>query len=443
MSAAQPIQQLAAAMPDQPPVAYFLTLFPKLSESFVLNEVVEVERRGVPIVPICFDRSRRLEIKRHAAAEELKAPVHYVSDAFATGHASALAWWLSRRPVKLARLFVRNLRHPAPRGERRLARFVYAAYAGRLVQRSGATHIHAHWSYPGDVAYLLHDLLGVTFSITAHAHDIFEDIALYEQRGFAFARRARSAAFVVACTAYNAQLLRGKTDAVDWPKLTFAYHGLDTQKFRPDNRPEVFAEVPLLISVGRMVPYKGFDVIVRAIDRLHRAGRPVRAKFAGSPGSLTAPVTADIERRGLGGSVEVLGEVTQEELVELYDEADIFVNASNPDGEYGVANVIVESLASGLPTIATHRPHVHEYIEHGVNGFLTHYGDDAELADMISRVLDDAPAARRVARAGRDTACRRFDINATANLLARLLVQASVRAEADVRSSGPPPSSSA
>jgi len=416
-------------MPDRPDapktatVAYFLTLFPKLSESFVLNEVVEVERRGIRVVPICFDRSRQLERKRHAAADRLKAPVHYVVDGFPAAHTRALASWLARRPAALARLLVRNLRHPAPRGESKLGRFSNSVYAGWLVERSGATHIHAHWSCPGDVAYLVHDLMGVSFSVTVHAHDLFEDIDLYAARGFPFSRRAAAADFIIACTAHNAEQIREQCEPADQAKVHHAYHGLDTSKFRPSERKRSFPDIPLILSVGRMVPYKGFDVIVRACARLHEAGRPVRANFAGSHGSLTELVLEDIRERGLQDYVRVLGPQTQEELVRLYGEADIFVNASNPDGEYGVANVIVEGMASELPTIATHRPQVEEYIEDGVNGFLHNYGDDAELAAMIDAVLDNPQRAFTVASAGRETAQQRFDIDATAERLSALLMQ--------------------
>src|SRR5207248_2921893 len=214
-----------------PRIAYLLTLFPKLSETFVLNEVVQLQRRGLEIVPISFARSAGLEPKLHAAAGELKAPVIYALDAFPRGHLLALLDWLARRPVGLLQLFIASQRHPAPRGESRLGRFALTVYTAWLIHRLGIGHLHAHWSYPSDVALLLSRCLGIPFSFTSHAHDIFEDIPLYERQGFRFAERVAAARFVVACTAYNRQHLQGLCPRSEWPKLHHAYHGLDTECF--------------------------------------------------------------------------------------------------------------------------------------------------------------------------------------------------------------------
>jgi glycosyltransferase involved in cell wall biosynthesis len=402
-----------------PKIAYLLTLFPKISESFVLNEVVWLRRRGVQIVPISFSGSNQLEDKAHKVADELRGSVVYARDAYPKGHLAALAYWAVRKPVKLAKLFWQNWRHPNPYNESKLGRFSMTVYAARVIDREGATHLHAHWSYPGDIALFLHSFLGLSYSFTAHAHDIFEDIDRYKALGFDWEERLAGADFVVACTEYNRQFLQGLCPEREWPKLHRAYHGLDSTRFVPAperfNRPP--EHTPTLLSVGRFVPYKGFDVIVRACERLQKEGRTFRCWLLGSDGSQTEPIARQIKEAGLDGTVEMLGPKTQEELVELFKEVDIYVNASNPDGEYGVANVIVEGLAMGLPTIATFRPQVTEYIEHGVNGILLPYGDDAALAAAIAGLFDDPELGKRLAEKGRQTAVEHFDINATADLL--------------------------
>jgi glycosyltransferase involved in cell wall biosynthesis len=406
---------------SQSRIGYLLTLFPKLSESFVLNEVVQLQRHGLEIKVISLDRSSRLETKSHAAARELAEPVTYVRDAFPRGHARAVAYWLRRDPAGLARLLVANQRQPTIRSQSRAGRLLMAAFAGWIARQRGVQHFHAHWSYPSDIALLLHRAWGWSFSFTAHAHDIFEDIPLYAAAGFSFAQRVEAAQFVVACTEYNREHLRALLPAVVWPKLYRAYHGLDLERFSPNYAGGQPPDLPILLSVGRFVPYKGFDTIVRACGRLREQGLAFECWLAGPEGSQTVPVREQIRAAGLVDAVRLLGPQTQEELAQLYRRATLFVNASNPHGEYGVANVIVEALSSGLPTIAADRPQVREYIQDGVNGLLVPHGDDAELANAIQRLLNDADLRGRLGGAGRDTARRLFDINATTSTLCSLL----------------------
>jgi glycosyltransferase involved in cell wall biosynthesis len=403
-------------------IGYLVALFPKVSETFVLNEVLELERRGMDIVPLSFERSRSLEPKVQGAASGLQQPVRYLLDDLPGPHLTALGWWLVRRPLGVLRMFAANRRHPAPRGETKLGRFVLALRCARVVRRLGITHLHAHWSYPGDVGLLIRRYLvpDVSFSFTAHAHDIFDDIDLYERDGFAFGERIAAARFVVTCTAYNREYLERYCPPDQHGKLYHAYHGLDTERFSPPAGGRVIGEAPQLLSVGRFVRYKGFDVIVGACSVLKERGRPVRAWLVGPEGSQTEPVKQQIRHAGLEDWVQVLGPKTHGELLELYSAADIYVSASDPDGEYGVANVIVEALATGLPTIATHKPQVTEYIEDEVNGLLVHYGESTELADAIERLADDGRLARRLGEAGRKLAEERFDICATADMLAEL-----------------------
>jgi glycosyltransferase involved in cell wall biosynthesis len=401
-------------------VAYLVSLFPKISETFVLNEVVELQRRGIDIQVISCDRSSKLQNKRHAAADELTHPVEYAVDGLPAKQLQALCYWAMRRPAGTARLLIRALRHPAPRDESRLGRFLVTLVAARLVRRWGSEHLHAHWSYPCDVGIFLREFLGLPLSFTAHAHDIFDDVPLYEAAGFAFHRRVEAADFVVACTAYNRDTLRGLCPPEQWPKLHHAYHGLDLSFFAPSAGEPQAARIPQLVSVGRFVPYKGFDVIARAAAVLRARGYMFHLRLAGPEGSLTPIVHRLVAESGLEEHVELMGPLTQDELRTVYRESDIFINASDPEGEYGVANVIVEALASGLATVATHRPQVDEYLESGVTGVLIPYGDVDALADAVAQLIDEPDECRRLGNAGRALAERRFAIGETADRLAEL-----------------------
>jgi glycosyltransferase involved in cell wall biosynthesis len=404
-----------------PRVAYLVTLFPKLSETFVLNEVVELQERGVPILPLCFDRSARLEAKQHGAVSRLTTRPVYLGDDLPLAHLRALGYWLFRKPRAVIRLLRANARHPAPRGESKLYRAGLALRAAREAESWRADHLHAHWSYPCDVALLLSEFLGLPMSFTAHAHDIFEDIELYAAAGYPWAERAGRAEFVVACTEHNAEHLRSLVPAGIAPRIHHAYHGLDVSWFKPGTT--ATDTKPTLLSIGRFVAYKGFDVIVRACAELRNEGRDFRCYLAGSEGSQTPVIEKLVTDLGLEDTVVLLGPQTQEEILELFRQTDVYVNASNPEGEYGVANVIVEALAMGIATIASDRVHVREYIKDGVNGVLVPYGDHERLAGAIGTLLDSPRERERLGGAGRRTVEARVDIAGTADALTALLAR--------------------
>lgn len=414
----------ASCRRSEPPritVAYVMSLFPKLSETFILNEVLQLQSEGIDVVPISCDWSRKLEAKQHASASELARPVAYVMDHFPLGHGRALLHLVRRHPARLLRMIARCLRHPAPRGESRVGRCLAAIYVAALAEQLQVDRLHAHWSYPGDIAICVAQMLELPVSFTAHAHDIFEDIPLYEAAGYPFAKRVAAADFVVTCTAANLDAVKAHLPAELWPRLHHAYHGLDLDMFRPPEPRRPCGERFTFMSVGRFVPYKGFDVIVSACGELARRGREFECWLAGPQGSQSEIVRQQIAAAGLTDSVLLLGPQSQEELAVRYRECDAYVNASDPAGEYGVANVIIEALASGLPTVATRRPQVSEYITDGVDGILLPYGDATALADTLEQLMNDETLRARLSSRGRELAEARFDVAATGRRITSLL----------------------
>jgi glycosyltransferase involved in cell wall biosynthesis len=411
---------------SRPKVAYLLNLFPKLSETFVLNEVANLQEAGLRILPISLERSSKIESRRHGSAARLMVSPIYAVDGFPLAHVWALLDWLVHRPFKLARLIAANNRLPAPRGQSRLARLLIALRTGTVVGRNGIQHLHAHWSYPADVAYLLAPLLGVSVSLTAHAHDIYEDTPLYDAQGLPYERRVRQARFVVACTATNAEHVRSLVPPELQNRIHLVYHGLDVTQFAPVPL-KTNAVPPLIVTVGRQVWCKGFDVVVKAARILVERGHEFRVAIVGTAGPETKRLQELINELALVRHVEIVGSRTQEELSALYQHATAFVNASWPEGEYGVANVIVEALSSGLPVVATDRPHVREYLEHGVSGLLVRPGDVQQLAENLERVLMDGVLRAELGNAGRAVAERIFDIrDATGQLLELFRTEAGV-----------------
>ena len=220
------------------------------------------------------------------------------------------------RPLALAKLVVANHRLPAPRGESRAARLAIAVRTGTFLRRHEIEHVHAHWSYPADVAYLLAPLLGLSVSLTAHAHDIYEDIPLYEQHGLPYSRRAQQARFVVTCTSTNYEHVRALLPEALRERIHLVYHGLDLSHFAPNG--VVPVEPPLIVTVGRQVWCKGFDVVIGAARILRDNGRSFRCAIVGPPGPETSQLNGLIDDYDLRDRVELVGPRRQDELRDLY-----------------------------------------------------------------------------------------------------------------------------
>lgn len=408
------------------PVAYLLTLFPKLSETFVLNEVVNLQQAGLPIVPVSLARSSDLESTTHTAVSRLRTAPVYAADGFPLAHIRATLDWLVRRPAKLFRLVLANQRHPAPRGESRAGRLALALVVGALLEREGIRRVHAHWSYPADIAHLLAPLLKLSVSLSAHAHDIYEDIDLYEEAGLPYAIRVARVEFVATCTATNEAYVKGRLPAELRHRVVHVYHGLDLNAFAVQRHA---IRDPHVISVGRQVWCKGFDVVIEAAALVRDRGLDFTCSLVGPPGPETPRLAARIRELRLEPHVQLVGPLTQDELRSLLHRSTLLVNASWPHGEWGVANVIVEAMACGVPVIASDRPQAREYLVDGENGLLTRAGDAEQLAAAMELLLREPLLRTRLAARGRTSVEQLFDIeHATSALLG--LFYASRRAAA-------------
>lgn len=400
-------------------LAYFVTLFPKLSEAFVLQEVVRLREAGVRALPVSFESSDRRESSFQASARPLLGEVVYTKDGAPWQQGRDLGFWLRRRPLAVLAMVWAACRRPVIRGHSRLGKVASSLTAARQVHAAGVRHIHAHWSYPTDIARLVSILTPVTLSCTLHAHDIFEDLPLYASRGEDAGRRLGLMKFVMTCTSHNQEVVSQLLAEPAAPPVRFAYHGLDVDELavRPPGPPD--AEGTRFISVGRMVPYKGFDVILEVFAEVLRERPRCTLVLAGSPGSLTARLTAVVADRGLGPAVTIIESPTRDEVLRLLGEADVFVNYSDPVGEYGVANVIVEALGTGLAVIATDRPHTREYLVDGVNAVVVPHGDPGRLRSAMSDLAADPARAAVLGKAGRHTVEESFDVDdATEQLVA-------------------------
>ena len=185
-------------------------------------------------------------------------------------------------------------------------------------------------------------------------------------------------------------------------------------------------EPPLILSVGRLVEKKGFPDLLAACARLKQAGRQFRCAIYGE-GPLHGQLSALIERLDLADCVTLAGECGQQELIPIFQRADIFALApfvTEDNDRDGIPNVLVEAMACGLPVVSTVVAGIPELVRHGENGLMVAPHDAPALADALAALLDDQPRRERMGIAARTTVVAHFDLRAAARQIATLFEQA-------------------
>jgi glycosyltransferase involved in cell wall biosynthesis len=290
--------------------------------------------------------------------------------------------------------------------------FLQAAHiADAVAQEGDVGHLHGHFCHGvATITWFASRLSGIPFSFTAHAKDIYQaDL----NPGDLLERKLGAARFVATCTCANAVVLRLRHPRPD--DVHTIYHGLDTRWFAPAPRPSASA-APLILSVGRFVEKKGFEHLIEACALLARRGVDHHCVIVGERGDAYERIRALIDAHGLSGRVSLRGAMAQDELREVYRGARVFALPCQvtADGDRdGFPNVLAESMAMGVPVITTPISGIPEFIDDGVQGLLVPSGNAAALADALERVLVDDALHARLAQAGRERICERFDSSRT------------------------------
>lgn len=408
-------------------IGYVLKRYPRLSETFILQEILGLERQGVPLQIFAIMDPR--EPIAHPEVAQVRAEVEYLSTGFWRDLASIAdchARLFVRSPALYVAVLLRAfLFRPRPFwGLRATVRhFLQAGVLACRARAKGIDHLHAHFANnPAKLARIASFLSGIPYSFTTHAKD------LYLAHPAQLADDIHSASFVVTCTRYNRNHLerlleseRPEWAQADTQKLHLVYHGVDVSRFRPGRR-EAASAVPMILSVGRLVGKKGFHDLVRACNILRAQGRRFRCAIYGS-GPLRGDLLAVIDELELGDVVQLRGSCTQAELVAVYQQSDVFALAprvlENGDRD-GIPNVLLEASACGLPIVTTDVSGIPELIEPERTGLLVPPDDIGALADALRRLLDDDALRHRFGHAARERVAARFDAEPAVGTLAAL-----------------------
>ncbi|CAM5763121.1 glycosyltransferase family 4 protein [Bosea minatitlanensis] len=377
--------------PAAPRLAIAMKGYPRLSETFIAQELLGLQQRGLAFE--IWSLRHPTDADRHLMHRQITARVRYLPEYLhddwgrvARGLLGAL-----RRPglLRLLPVFLRDLARDRTRN--RWRRFGQACVMARELP-AGIRHLHVHYLHtPASVIRYAALLRGLSWSFSAHAKDIWTTPD-WEKR-----EKIADAAWGVTCTQDGHRALERLAERPD--KVALLYHGLDLARFpAPGPRPARDGSDPSdpvrFVTVGRAVAKKGFDDLLDALSRLPCV-LDWRLTHIGGGEKLQA-LKAQARALGLADRIDWTGPKAQAEVVAALREADLFVLPSKQAGDGdrdGLPNVVMEAASQKLPIVATDFAGIPEFVRSGVEGVLVPPGDVEALAAALAD-LAAAPERR-------------------------------------------------
>ncbi len=413
------------ATPTKPMrVAYTMSRFPKITETFVLYEIIEMKNLGldVEIFPLIHEK----EPNEHPEVQCLMPHVH-----FASFISLPILWANFLSLLSSPKRYFGTL-WGALKGNwgarkyfiRALAIFPKMVYFSRQMQALGVQHIHAHFaSHPALGAWMVHELTGIPYSFTAHAHDIYRVQKMLD-------RKIEAAEFAVVISNFNRRFLREHVG--DWvdEKLQTVHCGIFPEVFAPRTENDQDASMPCrILCVAALKDMKGHRHLIQACASLRDKGLGFHCDLVGH-GPLREDVLAQIESLKLSEHFTCHGPLPRPEVARLTQSADIAVLACvrGERGEMdGIPVALMEAMASELPVVSTRISGLPELIEDNVTGYLAEPGDSDGLAVALEKLIIDPALRQRMGSAGREKVIREFDMRANTKRLADLFQKSALR----------------
>jgi colanic acid/amylovoran biosynthesis glycosyltransferase len=400
-------------------LAYLMSWFPAVTETFILYEMLELERLGFDVQP--FSLFGSFPGPTHSGAD------HLIGRAKGAPHLSwalnaAQLYWLRKKPLAYLHAWLRALS-----GNTRSLRFFLSAFVvvpkamwlARRIEAEGISHIHAHWAtHPTLAALVISEMTGCGFSFTAHAHDLYVDRTMLRQK-------IDAARFVVTISEFNRALVRKWYGGAAAAKVHVVHCGIDTDAFaRRPGRAE--NELFTVACIASLREYKGHRYLIEACQKLRDRGLRLRCFLLGA-GVEEARLRAQIADLGLEDTVKLLGAQPQTVVRDLLASVDAVAlpSITASDGQMeGIPVSLMEAMAFELPVVATSLSGIPELIEHGKNGLLVPERNAAALADALERLAHDPLLRRRLGVAARAQVLAGFSRANNAKKLRDLLVSA-------------------
>ncbi len=380
-------------------VGYILKQYPRLSETFVLNEILGAEANDVEVS--IFSLRHATEGRFHPGIASVKGPVHYVADLDKTAFLDALHALPDLRVDRLIDVldFVGQL--PA---ERRSRLVLNAIEIAKAATERGVDHLHAHFvTVAAQTAHLVHLLTGLPYSVTAHAKDIYR----YTVDWALAARIAADATAVVTVCDANLRFLAHRLGGTE-ARIVRIYNGLGPQE-APSTRAD--RTEGLVLGVGRMVDKKGFDLLLDAVAELAPTHPDLHCVLVGD-GENRGALESQTLRLGISDRVTFTGPLPQHEVAAWMRRAEVFCapcRVGEDGNQDALPTVVLEALGAGTPVVTTPVAGIPEMITDGVEGLLVDCDCSQAVAVGLAALLDDATLAETMSTAGPPKLAEKFD----------------------------------
>jgi colanic acid/amylovoran biosynthesis glycosyltransferase len=394
-------------------VAYVMSRFPKLTETFILAELEAMDRVGVRIELFPLLRQRGEPVQ--PAAERWVQRAHYLP--FISPSILRAQWWFlrdRRRRRHYVQAFLDMIA-----GTWRSPNFFFGglgifpkvARQALEMRELGVDHVHCHFAnHPALAGWLIHRLVGIPYSFTAHGSDLHVDRTMLPAK-------VREAAFVVTISGDNRAVIEATAGPTSDAKIDVIHCGVDPAAFRPIDRT---VDGPLrIVAIGTLHEVKGQVHLVEACRLLAERGLAFQCRFIGE-GPDREGLQARIDEYGLAEHVTLVGRMTSDAVAAELAASDVLAAPSVPTRggkREGIPVVLMEAMATGLPVVASRLSGIPELVTDGVSGLLVPPGDDVALADALAALAADPALRARLGAAGRDTVLRDFDVDRNAAAL--------------------------
>lgn len=394
-------------------LGYLYSRYPVLSQTFCDMEMLELERRGFELVVGSIHPP--LTSIRHPHAGRLQAAVHYAPPSAVVRLWEEKVRNENRWPGPLVEAHERKY-GPTVKAPTRARN---ASYFAELFRREGVNHLHIHFANrAAHTALFLKAMSGIRFSVTAHGQDFMADLGNDDL----LREICDEAEFVAVETEYSRGLMQARCPNAA-SKIHRVYNGMDLANFLEANPRCAMREPIKILSVGRLVAFKGFDYLVEACEQLRQRSIQFHCEIIGD-GPLHEKLAHQIAELRLGDLVTLAGALPQDCVLEKLRGCDIFALASTTD-EKGASDVfptvILEAMASSRPVVSTTLAGIPESVVDKETGLLVPAGESGLFADALETLCRDGELRTRYGSAGRARVEEHFQVEITVRPLIELL----------------------
>lgn len=372
---------------NNPKICYLAPEIPALSATFVYEELLSLEKKGVVVLPVSVHYPGSLAKEQQALEKRV---IYLYPDFNIRTFLSAFRAILKRSDGKITKPLKWLVSDIFELGVFRLSswklvyQFLVSITLADSLQKNKCKHLHVHFAHvPAQIAMYASAMTGIPFSVTAHANDIFE-------RGLLLQKKADRAKKFLTISDYNRTFLL--EEGLDEKKLGIVRCAADFSDHQISNKP--VGEVFKIGTLGRLVEKKGVDVLIEAVALLSSKGLIVDLEIAGD-GPLHDELQAQVGQLGLSESVKFIGALRHDGVASWMQQLDIFVLACKKDrngDQDGIPVVLMEAMALGIPVVSTKISGIPELIRDNETGLLAEPADAVSLSEKIERLVLDHDA---------------------------------------------------